>query len=65
MVSGVLMVPLRFVAEVLGARVAPAEGGGVLVALSPPVAVVGVEAQSGIDSDAGKPGSATVIWSGA
>ncbi|MFD1903699.1 hypothetical protein ACFSQ7_05575 [Paenibacillus rhizoplanae] len=36
MVSGVLMVPLRFVAGVLGARMTPAEGGGILVTLSPP-----------------------------
>lgn len=65
MVSGVLMVPLRFVAGVLGARMAPAEGGRVLVTLSPPVAVVGVEAQSGIDSDAGKTriGNSYLEWS--
>lgn len=51
MVSGVLMVPLRFVAGVLGARMTPTEGGGILITLSPPVAAVGIEAQSGIDSD--------------
>ncbi|QUL54491.1 copper amine oxidase N-terminal domain-containing protein [Paenibacillus tritici] len=65
MVSGVLMVPLRFVAGVLGARVTPAGGGGIRVTLAPSLAVTAVDTQGGIDSDIGKTriGNSYLTWS--
>lgn len=64
MVSGVLMVPLRFVAGVLGARIAAEEGGSLLVTLAPSEEE-GNGTESGIDSDVGKTriGNSYFKWS--
>ena len=64
MISGVLMVPLRFVSGVLGARITPAEGGGLLVTLAPSEEET-AEPDSGIDSDIGKTriGNSYFEWS--
>ncbi|MNO30677.1 hypothetical protein D3C76_206210 [compost metagenome] len=53
MVDGKLLVPLRFVAGVLGARISPVSGGGLLVTLA---SSAGEEdtPETGIDSDVGK-----------
>lgn len=53
MISGVLMVPLRFVSGVLGARITPSESGGLLITLVPSEKET-AEPESGIDSDIGK-----------
>lgn len=64
MVSGVLMVPLRFVAGVLGARITPGNGGGLMVSLVP-TETEEAEAESSIDSDVGKTriGNSYYQWS--
>lgn len=64
MVSGVLMVPLRFVAGVLGARITPGNGGGLLVSLVPPETEE-EEAESSIDRNVGKTriGNSYYQWS--
>ncbi|MBW4081599.1 stalk domain-containing protein [Paenibacillus sp. S150] len=66
MVSGTLLVPLRFVAGVLGARIAQGSGGGLLVTLAPEES--GEEdtpETGGIDSGAGKTriGNSYFEWS--
>lgn len=65
MVSGVLMVPLRFVTGVLGARITAADGGGLLVTLTPSEKDTIAEPESGIDSDVGKTriGNSYFEWS--
>ncbi|GGG01148.1 hypothetical protein GCM10010912_52470 [Paenibacillus albidus] len=65
MVSGVLMVPLRFVAGVLGARVSPGDSGGLLVSLTPPRTVDQTAGEPGIEGDAGKTriGNSYYKWS--
>lgn len=65
MVSGVLMVPLRFVSGVLGARIMPESGGGLRVTLAPSVTETSAAGQGGIDSDAGKTriGNSYLQWS--
>ncbi|WP_238651044.1 copper amine oxidase N-terminal domain-containing protein [Paenibacillus piscarius] len=65
MVSGVLMVPLRFVSGVLGARIMPESGGGLRVTLAPAATETSAAVQSGIDSDAGKTriGNSYLQWS--
>jgi hypothetical protein len=54
MVSGVLMVPLRFVASILGATLSQGNGGELIITLVPVVNEGDVPADTGIDSDAGK-----------
>ncbi|WP_379157419.1 stalk domain-containing protein [Paenibacillus sp. sgz5001063] len=54
MVSGTLLVPLRFVAGILGARVTPGSGGGLQITLLPPEDEEVDQDSSGIDSDVGK-----------
>ncbi|OKP85750.1 hypothetical protein A3844_15460 [Paenibacillus helianthi] len=54
MVSGTLLVPMRFVAGVLGARVSPGSSGGLLITLSPSEIDEETPGSSGIDSDVGK-----------
>jgi hypothetical protein len=54
MVSGVLMVPLRFVASVLGATLSQGNDGELIITLVPAVNEGDVPADIGIDSDAGK-----------
>lgn len=65
MVSGVLMVPLRFVAGVLGASISQVSGGGLLVTLTPVVADDEASEETGIDSDVGKTriGNSYFKWS--
>ncbi|WP_019915123.1 stalk domain-containing protein [Paenibacillus sp. HW567] len=65
MVSGTLMVPLRFVAGVLGARVLPDSGGGLLLTLAPSVNQEEMGETGGIDSDVGKTriGNSYYQWS--
>ncbi|WP_249900993.1 stalk domain-containing protein [Paenibacillus sp. PK3_47] len=64
MVSGVLMVPLRFVAGVLGARITPGDGGGLVISLVPPENEEEI-AESSIDSNVGKTriGNSYYQWS--
>lgn len=65
MVAGVLMVPLRFVAGVLGAAITPADGGGLLLSLKPSETESSAAPQSSIDSDVGKTriGNSYLEWS--
>ncbi|MEK5240013.1 stalk domain-containing protein [Paenibacillus sp. FSL L8-0470] len=65
MVSGVLMVPLRFVAGVLDARVTSGSNGELVVSLVPSVTEEEAPGDSGIDSDVGKTriGNSYFQWS--
>lgn len=65
MVSGVLMVPLRFVAGVLGARITPTAAGELAVSLVPSTSEEKDSKDNGIDSDAGKTkiGNSYYQWS--
>lgn len=54
MVSGVLMVPLRFVASVLGATLSQGNGGELIITLVPADNEGDVPVDTGIDSDVGK-----------
>lgn len=65
MVSGVLMVPLRFVAGVLGADLSQGRGGEVLVTLAPSAVEDVTSVEIGIDSDVGKTriGNSYYKWS--
>jgi hypothetical protein len=61
----VLMVPLRFVAGVLGARITAADGGELLVTLTPSEKETAAEPEGGIDSDVGETriGNSYYEWS--
>ena len=65
MVSGVLMVPMRFVAGIVGARISAGSNGAILVSLAAPLAESGDPAEGGIDSDVGKTkiGNSYYQWS--
>ena len=65
MVSGVLMVPLRFVAEVIGADIVQGSGGTLVVRLTAPLPEKGPSEHGGIDSDVGKTkiGNSYYQWS--
>ncbi|WHY19030.1 stalk domain-containing protein [Paenibacillus sp. G2S3] len=54
MVSGVLMVPLRFVASVLGATLSQGNGGELIITLVPADNEGDMPVDTGIDSDVGK-----------
>jgi hypothetical protein len=54
MVSGVLMVPLRFVASILGATLSQGNGGELVITLVPADNEGDVPVDTGIDSDVGK-----------
>lgn len=64
-VDGTLLVPLRFVAGVLGARISPASGGGLLVTLTSSASEEDAPETGGIDSDVGKTriGNSYYRWS--
>jgi hypothetical protein len=53
-VSGVLMVPLRFVASVMGATLSQGNDGELLITLVPADHEGGIPVDTGIDSDVGK-----------
>ncbi|WP_179037331.1 copper amine oxidase N-terminal domain-containing protein [Paenibacillus sp. URB8-2] len=65
MVNGVLMVPLRFVAGVIGAKISAGSGGSIVVALSASNSRGDRLPESGIDSEAGKTkvGNSYYKWS--
>ncbi len=65
MVEGTLLVPLRFVAGVLGARISPLSGGGLLVTLASSASEEDTPETGGIDSDVGKTriGNSYYHWS--
>lgn len=65
MVDGTLLVPLRFVAGVLGARISPLSGGGLLVTLASSASEQDTPETGGIDSDVGKTriGNSYYHWS--
>lgn len=65
MVEGVLMVPLRFVAGVLGATISQGNGGELLITLTPLETKDETLIESGIDSDVGKTriGNSYYRWS--
>lgn len=65
MVGDVLMVPLRYVAGVLGARISPGNGGELLVTLVPAESDEETPVENGIDSDVGKTriGNSYFHWS--
>lgn len=64
MVSGVLMVPLRFVAGVIGARISPGISGELVITMVPSK-VDELPEEQGIDSDVGKTrvGNSYYQWS--
>ncbi|SDM72027.1 Copper amine oxidase N-terminal domain-containing protein [Paenibacillus jilunlii] len=64
-VDGTLLVPLRFVAGVLGARISPVSGGGLVVTLASSASDEDTPETSGIDSDVGKTriGNSYYHWS--
>jgi len=65
MVSGVLVVPLRFVAGVIGADISSGSNGEITVTLPAPEEENGAAGNSGIDSDVGKTkiGNSYYQWS--
>lgn len=65
MVSGVLMVPMRFVVGVIGAGISSGSNGSILVSLTAPLAENGSPNGDGIDSDVGKTkiGNSYYEWS--